>query len=88
VSNELGVRPLVRAVEKYIDTKVAELHAYGQILAGDVLEAVVGDSDELDGEGRVRKTIQFLRAPRENELGPGEKPRKRRVQKTEIYLRY
>jgi ATP-dependent Clp protease ATP-binding subunit ClpA len=88
VSNELGVRPLVRAVEKYIDTKVAELHAYGQILAGDVLEAVVGDSDELDGAGKVRKTIQFLRAPRENELEPGERPKRRRVQKTEIYLRY
>lgn len=88
VSNELGVRPLVRAVEKYIDTKVAELHAYGQILAGDVLEAVVGDSDELDSEGRVRKTIQFLRAKRENELEPSERTKRRKVQKTEIYLRY
>ena len=29
IDQELGVRPLVRAVEKYIDTKVAELHAYG-----------------------------------------------------------
>jgi ATP-dependent Clp protease ATP-binding subunit ClpC len=90
VSNELGVRPLVRAVEKYIDTKVAELHAYGQIREGDVLEAVVGESaTELNSEGKPRREIQFLRAPRENELEPGERaPKRRKNQKTEIYLRY
>jgi ATP-dependent Clp protease ATP-binding subunit ClpC len=88
VSNELGVRPLVRAVEKYIDTKVAELHAYGQIMEGDVLEAVVGESDELGGDGLPRREIKFMRAKRESELEPGERPKRRRVQKTEIYLRY
>lgn len=88
MSNELGVRPLVRAVEKYIDTKVAELHAYGQILEGDILEAVVGDSDRLDNAGNLRREIQFLRAPRASEMEPGGQPRQRQVRKTEIYLRY
>jgi ATP-dependent Clp protease ATP-binding subunit ClpA len=89
ISNELGVRPLVRAVEKYIDTRVAELHAYGQIKEGDILEAVVSDREEGEGLSNRRKTIQFLRAPRAEELQPGEKaPRRRKIKQTEIYLRY
>jgi ATP-dependent Clp protease ATP-binding subunit ClpA len=88
VSQELGVRPLVRAVEKYIDTKVAELHAYGLIKEGDILEAVVGDAEELDRHGKPRKEIQFMRAARVNEDGTAKKGRRRKVQKTEIFLRY
>jgi ATP-dependent Clp protease ATP-binding subunit ClpA len=88
VSQELGVRPLVRAVEKYIDTKVAELHAYGLIKEGDFLEAVVGNSEEVDRHGKPRKEIQFMRAPRVDEDGSARKTRRRKVQKTEIFLRY
>lgn len=72
IDQELGVRPLVRAVEKYIDTRIAELHAYGLIQAGDFLEARLGDSDESGHIGAPRKEIVFFRAPRQGEAG-GEK---------------
>lgn len=69
VDQELGVRPLVRAVEKYIDTRIAELHAYGLIQAGDFLEARLADADEAPRDGIVNKEIVFYRAPRQGEAG-------------------
>lgn len=89
MDNELGVRPLVRAVEKYIDTKVAELHAYGLIHAGDLLEARIEETDQLASDGITQKSeIVFYRTPRRNEQG--SKKRKLPVQspRTEIMLRY
>jgi ATP-dependent Clp protease ATP-binding subunit ClpA len=83
-SSELGVRPLVRAVEKYIDTKVAELHAYGLIKEGDVLEADVVDTSEHLADGRMKQEIVFFRAARKEE-GAGSSPRKK-PRKTEIKL--
>ncbi|MCC7477202.1 ATP-dependent Clp protease ATP-binding subunit [bacterium] len=86
IDQELGVRPLVRAVEKYIDTKVAELHAYGLIREGDMLEAVVEEVEPYP-DGRPRREIKFMRAPRLEELEPGAKaPRRRKVTKTEIVV--
>jgi ATP-dependent Clp protease ATP-binding subunit ClpA len=88
VSHELGVRPLVRAVEKYIDTKVAELHAYGLIKAGDLLEAQVIETGEENNDGSMKMELGFFRAPRP---GAGEGTpvaKKRRVGKTEISMRY
>lgn len=86
IDQELGVRPLVRAVEKYIDTRVAELHAYGLIKAGDMLEAVVEDAEPYP-DGRPRREIRFKRAPRLEELEPGQTmPKRRKVTKTSIYI--
>ncbi len=83
MDSELGVRPLVRAVEKYIDTKVAELHAYGLIKAGDVLVANVVDAEIHDGEQvGHRRELGFYRAPRSEESKP--KRRRTRKPKTEI----
>jgi len=45
LSLELGVRPLIRAVEKYIDTRLAELVAYGEIIPGDIIEAVLENGE-------------------------------------------
>ena len=87
IDQELGVRPLVRAVEKYIDTKVAELHAYGLIKSGDVLEAAVGDSEEAI-DGHKRKEIVFFRAPRPGEDGTAKPKRRKRVSKTSFDMRY
>jgi len=87
VNNELGVRPLVRAVEKYIDTKVAELHAYDLIKEGDLLEAVVEEGEEKDSSGRARTEIHFYRAPRVGEAG-GPDGKRVRVKKTQIRMRY
>jgi ATP-dependent Clp protease ATP-binding subunit ClpA len=88
VSHELGVRPLVRAVEKYIDTKVAELHAYGLIKAGDLLEAQVVDTGELTNQGHPQMELGFFRAPRASEGGRVPSRRKVRVATTEIVARY
>jgi len=85
IDQELGVRPLVRAVEKYIDTKVAELHAYGQIQEGDVLVADVGNKD--GGESDEDTEIVFLRAPRPDEDKGKPRRRKKKV-KTEFSVRY
>ncbi len=79
IDQELGVRPLVRAVEKYIDTRIAELHAYGLIQAGDFLEARIADAGEPGRDGVLHKEIVFFRAPRQGEAG-GEK----RVQTEEV----
>ena len=88
MDSELGVRPLVRAVEKYIDTKVAELHAYGLIKAGDVLVANVVDGDSHDGDQTGhRRELGFFRAPR-SEDAPKPKRGKRKPPKTEISVRY
>jgi ATP-dependent Clp protease ATP-binding subunit ClpC len=88
VSHELGVRPLVRAVEKYIDTKVAELHAYGLIRAGDLLEAKVVETDEQNNDGSQKLELGFFRAPRPD-AGEGQPVAKaRRIGKTEITMRY
>jgi ATP-dependent Clp protease ATP-binding subunit ClpA len=87
MDQELGVRPLVRAVEKHIDTKVAELHAYGLIKAGDVLVANVVDADGLvETHSGHRREIGFLRAPRQEEVATGK--RKRKPPKTEFFVRY
>jgi ATP-dependent Clp protease ATP-binding subunit ClpA len=88
VSHELGVRPLVRTVEKYIDTKVAELHAYGLIQAGDLLEAQVVESGEEHSDGSMKMELGFFRAPRPGEDGARIRVRKRRAGKTEIVMRY
>jgi len=88
IDNEMGVRPLVRAVEKYIDTKVAELHAYGLIKEGDVLEANVVDTDEMGNDGKPRREIAFFRAPRQGEAGGGDSKKRREAAKTEISMRY
>jgi ATP-dependent Clp protease ATP-binding subunit ClpC len=89
LDQELGVRPLVRAVEKYIDTKVAEKHAYGLIAEGDVLEARVEETDDLDARGQPRTGIVFYRVPRTDELGKrGDRRRRRKRLKTQITLRY
>lgn len=89
INSELGVRPLVRAVEKYIDTKVAELHAYKLIKEGDVLVADVMDADGEAGEdGGQRREIGFLRAPREEEVRKGKRRKKKVPVKTEIRVRY
>ncbi|GEM_PF-998801 len=88
IDQELGVRPLVRAVERHIDTKVAELHAYGLIKEGDVLEAHVVETDEVYADGEVRTEIIFKRALRADEISKGgARKRKKRV-KTQINLRY
>ena len=84
-STELGVRPLVRAVEKYIDTKVAELHAYGLIKEGDVLEADVVETGERLADGRYKQEIVVFRAPRSKEEGATQELRKK-PKKTEIKL--
>ncbi|MCH7472004.1 ATP-dependent Clp protease ATP-binding subunit [bacterium] len=87
VDVELGVRPLVRAVEKYIDTKVAELHAYGLIEEGDVLEADVEGSGEATVDGKPKQGIVFYRALRSGEAGAGKRRRKK-ITKTRISMRY
>lgn len=84
---ELGVRPLVRAVEKYIDTQIAELHAYKLIKAGDVLEAKVEETEELWPDGTPHTEVVFYRAPRPGEPGRSKR-KKHKLQKTEIVLRY
>ena len=88
IDQELGVRPLVRAVEKYIDTKVAELHAYGLIREGDILEADVVDTGETGTDGKPRREISFFRAPRAGEDGGKEAKPRRKPLKTEISMRY
>jgi ATP-dependent Clp protease ATP-binding subunit ClpC len=88
VSHELGVRPLVRAVEKYVDTKVAELHAYGLIKAGDLLEAQVVETGDENNDGSPKLELGFFRAPRPGEGEGMPVARKRRVGKTEISMRY
>lgn len=87
MSQELGVRPLVRMVEKYIDTKVAELHAYGLIQEGDQLEAVVEPGEELDHTGQPRREIHYYRAPRTGEKG-APKGSRTRIKETQILVRY
>jgi ATP-dependent Clp protease ATP-binding subunit ClpA len=88
MDQELGVRPLVRAVEKHIDTKVAELHAYGLIKAGDVLVADMVDVDGLVEEhAGHRREIGFLRAPRSEEAEKGKRA-KSKPPKTEFIVRY
>ncbi|MCB1222016.1 MAG: ATP-dependent Clp protease ATP-binding subunit [Planctomycetales bacterium] len=89
MDRELGVRPLVRAVEKYIDTKVAELHAYGLIHEGDLLEARIQETDELASDGITPKSeIVFYRTPRSNEQGGRKRKLPMKNQRTEIILRY
>ncbi|MBN2082320.1 ATP-dependent Clp protease ATP-binding subunit [bacterium] len=94
LDQELGVRPLVRAVERHIDTKVAELHAYGLIQPGDILEArvmpVVGENGEpeTDTNGRPRNEMAFYRIPRENELKDHKRHRGKKRLKTEMSVRY
>jgi ATP-dependent Clp protease ATP-binding subunit ClpA len=87
MSHELGVRPLVRMVEKYIDTKMAELHAYGLIKEGDLLEAVVEEGEELDPSGQPRKEIHYYRAPRVGEEGAAVGTRCR-IDKTQFLVKY
>jgi len=92
LDQELGVRPLVRAVERHIDTKVAELHAYGLIKKGDFLEARIELSRdehgnlEADYAGNPRSEIVFYRLPRPGEEGKGKKRDK--LLKTEFRVRY
>lgn len=88
VSHELGVRPLVRAVEKYVDTKVAELHAYGLIKAGDLLEAKVVETGDQNNDGSPKMELGFFRAPRPGDDEGEPIVRKRRVARTEIRMRY
>ena len=89
MDNELGVRPLVRAVEKYIDTKVAELHAYGLIHAGDLLEARIEETGQLASDGITPKSeIVFYRTPRSDERGKKKRKLPVKNQRTEILLRY
>ncbi|MCB1218467.1 ATP-dependent Clp protease ATP-binding subunit [bacterium] len=89
MDSELGVRPLVRAVEKYIDTKVAELHAYGLIHEGDLLEARIQETGELASDGITPKSeIVFYRTPRSNEQGGKKRNLPKKNQRTEIILRY
>lgn len=87
MSQELGVRPLVRMVEKYIDTKVAELHAYGLIQEGDQLEAVVEPGEELDHRGQPRREIHYYRAARGGEKG-APKGTRCRIKETQILVKY
>jgi hypothetical protein len=82
----------VRAVERHIDTKVAELHAYGLIKKGDSLEARIelsrdenGDV-EMDYAGNPRSEVVFYRIPRPDEVGKGK--RRGRAVKTQIRVRY
>ncbi|MCD6119135.1 ATP-dependent Clp protease ATP-binding subunit [bacterium] len=69
---EMGVRPLVKAVEKYIETKLAELQGYGQIKPGDfILADVAYDPDE--GEERIifkraRRTRRKSKAEKKTEI--------------------
>jgi len=92
LDQELGVRPLVRAVERHIDTKVAELHAYGMIKKGDFLEARVEPSRDEDGNletdyaGNPRSEIAFYRIPRPGE--EGKRKRSGKAIKTEFRVRY
>ena len=86
IDQELGVRPLVRAVEKYIDTQVAEFHAYRQIQEGDFLVADVATKDEVKPDSDRDTEIVFRRAPRPDE-GKGRR-RKRKPRKTEFSVRY
>jgi ATP-dependent Clp protease ATP-binding subunit ClpC len=58
---ENGVRPLVRAVEKYIETKLAELHGYGQILPGDFILADFEFDAETDEERIIFKRAKRTR---------------------------
>jgi ATP-dependent Clp protease ATP-binding subunit ClpA len=88
VSHELGVRPLVRAVEKYIDTKVAELHAYGLIKQGDLLEAQVVETDESNNDGTPKMELGFYRAPRAGEGGGVVRVKRKRAEPTQIVARY
>lgn len=74
---ENGVRPLVRAVDKYIETKLAEYHGYGQIQPGDFILADV-EFDPEDGE----EHIVFKRAKR---LGKGRHPHRKTEFKVEHY---
>lgn len=72
---ENGVRPLVKAVERHIETQLAELHGYGQIKPGDFILADVERND--DGED----VIVFKRAKRTSK---GRKLKK----KTEIRVEH
>jgi ATP-dependent Clp protease ATP-binding subunit ClpA len=85
VDVELGVRPLVRAVEKHIDTKVAELHAYGLIQAGDLLEGRMADVDETSDSHQHREIV-FYRAPRSGEAGGEKRVAQEVPEKTRILL--
>jgi ATP-dependent Clp protease ATP-binding subunit ClpA len=86
IDQEMGVRPLVRAVEKYIDTRVAELHAYGLIQAGDFLEARLVDTGELGRDGAPHKDIVFYRAPRQGEVGGEQRVQTEELERTTIVL--
>ncbi len=73
---ENGVRPLVKAVERHIETKLAELHGYGQIKPGDFILADV----EFDDEESEDKIV-FKRAKR-------QRGGKKRTKKTEIRVEH
>ena len=88
VSHELGVRPLVRSVEKYVDTKVAELHAYGLIKAGDLLEAQVVETGEANNDGSPKMELGFYRAPRAGEGGGIVRLKRKKPEPTQIVVRY
>jgi len=94
LDQELGVRPLVRAVERHIDTKVAELHAYGLIQPGDILEAQVlpvldeAGNQETDTNGRPRNELVFYRIPREDEMKDPKRHKGKKRLKTEMSVRY
>ena len=72
------------AIERYIDTKIAELHAYGQIREGDILEARVASTGEFEFDGSPRTEIVFYRAPRRDEVDDPSKLRQHTGRQTEI----
>ncbi|MEP0813441.1 MAG: ATP-dependent Clp protease ATP-binding subunit [bacterium] len=68
---EMGVRPLVKAVERYIETKLAEHLGYGNIKPGDFIVADVAFDAQHDED-----RIVFRRAKR---VGKAKKPSKTEI---------
>ncbi len=62
VNIQLGVRPLVKTVEKYVETPLAEYYAWGLIEPGDLVICDLGESGELT----------FHRLPHEVSIVPEE----------------